>query len=279
MICDLSDRALLKLSGKDAKDFLSNQFSNDVANLKDGVVQLNAYCTHKGRVIALFRVFKLKEVYYLDFPRALSEIATKRLKMFVLRSEVLIEDLSDVVPRFGFIDKMPGRNLGTAIHYSHRQTLLLAKEKANIKPSLQNTRAWEFINFELGLPEIFLATTELFVPQMLNLDLPEVDGVNFEKGCYPGQEVVARLHYLGKAKRRMMRFKLPLKNIKKDVTVKPGDKLMAIGSKSMQSPGVIISAVRKNDTIYLLATIEVALSDQEVYLADLHSAKLEKLNG
>ncbi len=277
MICDLSNRALLKLSGKDAKDFLSNQLSNDIANLKDGVVQLNAYCTHKGRVIVLFHVFKLKEVYYLDFPRTLSEIAIKRLKMFVLRSEVSIEDLSDIMPRFGFIDEAPDKNLGTAVYYSNRQTLLLAKAK--IKVSLQNTHAWEFINFELGLPEVFLATTELFVPQMLNLDLPEVDGVSFEKGCYPGQEVVARLHYLGKAKRRMMRFKLHLADMEKSISVKPSDKLVVTGSKSIQSSGVIINAVSENNTIYLLATIEVALSDGDIYLSNLSSAKLEKLNG
>ena len=146
----------LKVSGKDAQIFLQGQLSNDVDKIVDGAWQLNAYCQHQGRIIALMWVQKQGDDFYLDFASDLQTVVHNRLKIFALNAEVTFSEIdTQSVP----IDKA----------------------------------------------QITLATSEKFIPQDLNLDIDEV-GVSFTKGCYPGQEVVARVHYLGKPKRRLYRF-------------------------------------------------------------------------
>jgi len=153
----------LKVSGKDAQSFLQGQLSNDIDKIADGEWQLNAYCQHQGRIIALMWVGKQGDDFLLDFAADLYAVVKNRLTMFALNAEIVLSEID-------------------------------AQDQAE---SVQDA-------------QVTLATTEKFIPQDLNLDIDEV-GVSFTKGCYPGQEVVARVHYLGKPKKRLYRFECDFK--------------------------------------------------------------------
>ncbi|MBT4668154.1 MAG: folate-binding protein YgfZ, partial [Candidatus Ruthia sp.] len=107
MITQLNNRALLKLSGSDTQSFLQGQFSNDIDALEEGVVQLNAYCQHQGKIIALVWVMKKDEDFYVSFPADLEEVVAKRLNMFKIMSDVTISDVTDKVIQLGIIQ--PGK--------------------------------------------------------------------------------------------------------------------------------------------------------------------------
>ncbi len=261
MIVQLENRTLLKLSGPDTKEFLHNQLSNDINALEEGVVQLNAYCQHQGKIIALFWVMRRDEDYYLSFPDDLKSLIVQRLTMFKLMSQVEIEDMSDATHQLGLIDEAQDN----AYQLNDRQSVALTDDISGI--DLSSKQAWELACIETGLPEVSLETSEKFVPQMLNLDIDGL-GVSFTKGCYPGQEVVARLHYLGEAKRRLYAFE-------SNAELQVGDQLLAAESKSAKASGLVVRCVAVNDKHLCLATMEVAHKDGEIKVGD---AQLTRVN-
>ena len=101
----INNRALIKVSGEDAQSFLQSQFSNDITLIKNDEIQLNAYCTHQGKIIALFRTFKINEDYFLEFPADLLEIVMQRLTMFIFMSKVVLEEVSNEFISIGVTEK------------------------------------------------------------------------------------------------------------------------------------------------------------------------------
>ena len=201
MFFHLDNRALLEVSGSDAETFLQGQFSNDIKKLNNSNIQLNAYCQHQGKILALFWVMKYKDSFFLSFPLDLLETIKPRLQMFVIMSDVTIDDVTSSYLQIGTLDK----EHQNAYVINDRLSLIIDDKKNSKKFNMDSLDIWDMACIESSLPEIYLHTSEKLVPQMLNLDIDEV-GVNFSKGCYPGQEVVARLHYLGSAKRRLLHF-------------------------------------------------------------------------
>ncbi|HAE70131.1 MAG TPA: folate-binding protein YgfZ, partial [Gammaproteobacteria bacterium] len=134
---------------------------------------------------------------------------------------------------------------------------------------LSDISVWEQSCIANEVPEVELATVEKFVPQLLNLDINEV-GVNFSKGCYPGQEVVARLHYLGKSKRRMRQFEC-------ESEVNVGDELLVAGSKSAKASGIVVRRVQLGDKSSFLATVEVAFEDAAITLNNADGIQLTRI--
>lgn len=264
MITQIKNRALLKLSGTDAQSFLHNQLSNDVNALKAGEVQLNAYCQHQGKIIALFWTVKQGGDYYLSFPQDLKSLVMQRLSMFKLMSAVEVEDLSDQVIQLGVIDQEFDR----AYQLNNQQSIALVENIEGLE--LADSELWTKACIENMLPEVSLATSEKFVPQMLNLDIDEA-GVSFTKGCYPGQEVVARLHYLGEAKRRLYQFEST-----HDLQV--GDELLASGSTSAKASGVVVSCVSLEGKYWCLATMEVAHKDGQISLKSVEDSRLTRID-
>ena len=257
MITKLKDRGLLKLNGADVQNFLQAQFSNDINALEEGKVQLNAYCQHQGKIIALIWVIRKDDGFYLSFPSDLSSVVAQKLTMFKMMSDVVIEDMSDQTIQLGVVDEV----FEGAFSLNDRQSVALVDKTRGIE--LSNYENWSQVCIEKQVPEIYSNTSEQFVPQMLNLDIDE-KGVSFTKGCYPGQEVVARLHYLGKAKRRMYQFEC-----ESDVGI--GDELIISDSKSVKASGVVIRSVKSLGKSLFLATIEVEYKDSEI--------KLNSING
>jgi len=228
IVVDLSDRSLIKLSGTDAFNFLQGQVTNDANLLTGGKSQFSGYCNPKGRLLALFFAFAISEEIYLSFNQKLLEPILKRLKMYVLRSKVQITEASDLVQMgvagfasenklISLFSNIP-QNAHEVVQHSDVTLMRLPSatpmfviishlEKATeIWLKLANVEtvatcaAWGWLEIQAGIPEISPETQEDFVPQMLNLDA--LGGINYKKGCYTGQEIVARTHYLGKVKRR-----------------------------------------------------------------------------
>jgi len=269
----LKNRSLLKISGNDAEEFLQNQFSNDIKKIDSNKVQFNAYCQHQGKVIAFFWVMRMGKDFLLSFPDELLEKIENRLKIFVIMSDVIIENVTNVLSQTGLINESSPNEcrindeLAVVIEDSNGQSVELA----------ENHIAWEKAYLDSHLPEIYNVTSEKLVPQMLNLDINEL-GVSFSKGCYPGQEVVARLHYLGSAKRRLFSFKA-------DQEMQVGDSLYCATSKTAlargdryKGSGIVVSKVKYNSLFYCLATLDVDLIDSEITLNNEHGPKLKRIN-
>jgi len=235
LLSDLSQLGLIAVQGPDAANFLQGQFSNDVSEVSERRSQLNAYCSPKGRLLAIFRLFLRDGVYYLLLPQDILDATLKRLRMYVLRSQVTLSNASDSLIRIGVFGPDAATraaallgNLPIEINQVAQiqrpdglftvlrlpgtvQRFVIVGELAGIRalwgalqPNALQVRTdyWNLLDIRAGLPNIHTATMDTFVPQMVNLDL--LGGVSFTKGCYPGQEIVARTHHLGSIKRRMV---------------------------------------------------------------------------
>jgi len=252
MIILLKDRALLKLSGSENEAFLQAQLSNDISKLDDSSVQLNAYCQHQGKILALFWVIRAGDDFLLSFPIDLLDSIKARLQMYVLMADVKITDVTEQYLQMGLI----GKSQKDSFTINEQLSLILADPKNLSKFDLTSQDHWDKACIDSFLPEVSIASTEAYIPQMLNLDIDEV-GVNFSKGCFPGQEVVARLHYLGKAKRRLFAFK-------SDSPLSIGDTLYCAESKSAKASGSVVSQVKFGADFYCLATLEVENKDNKI---------------
>ena len=272
MLIHLDNRSLLKISGSDAESFLQGQFSNNINGLDNSSIQLNAYCQHQGKMLALFWVMRYNDDFLLSFPLDLLEIIKSRLQMFVIMSDVTIDDVTDDYLQIGVIDE----NQNKAFTINDKLSLIIANPNELSKFKVTSNDFWDKACIDSGLAEIYLLTSEKMVPQMLNLDIDEI-GVNFSKGCFPGQEVVARLHYLGVAKRRLFAFE-------SDAEINVGDALFCSTSKSAKArgarykaSGMVVSKVKYNTQFYCLATLEVASKDEKVTLNNEQGPILKRI--
>ena len=263
MIIQLTNRTLLKITGGEVQGFLQGQFSNDIDALEEGVIQLNAYCQHQGKIMALIWVMKRDDEYYLSFPKGLSAEIVKKLTMFKMMSDVTIKDITNELLQFGVIDEVVD---GVFVLNTNQSIVLMDSDYGF---ELSDISVWEQSCIANEVPEVELATVEKFVPQLLNLDIDEV-GVNFSKGCYPGQEVVARLHYLGKSKRRMRQFEC-------EGEVNVGDELIVTGSKSAKASGIVVRRVQLDGKSQCLATVEVTYEDDKITLNDADGTQLTRI--
>jgi folate-binding protein YgfZ len=184
-------------SGADAFDFLQAQLTNDLRLLQEQAQLLSAWCNPKGRVICIMRLKQSDTGYQMVLPAELAESVLKRLTMFRFRSRVDLESAPATADDLGIS--------GT-------------------------TEDWLLNNLRAGRAEVWRAQSEEFTPHMLNLDL--LGAVSFDKGCYPGQEIVARTHYRGATKRRTHRFESAQ-------ALSPGDKI-ADGERDV---GEVVNAI------------------------------------
>ena len=227
-VADISPNALIAVTGDDAGSFLHAQFTNDVQELHVGDALWNGWCSPKGRLLATFLLLRRPDGYWLMLPAEIAPGVMKRLGVYVLRSKVKVEDVSERFVRLGLVGKnaaafvakhwgrtpAPMRSIDkdsgavcVALD-AERYVAFVPGEAARrfhvlVPKDWMRTGAdpWELASIRAGIPTIVAATQEAFVPQMANFDL--VGGVSFKKGCYPGQEIVARTQYRGILKRRM----------------------------------------------------------------------------
>jgi tRNA-modifying protein YgfZ len=290
-LVDLSHLGLIAVGGPEAAGFLQGQVSNDIRELSDSHSQLSSHCSPKGRILANFRVLRIEQSIFLVLPRSQMEPLLKRLRMFLLRSKASIDDASDALVCFGIVGDCADAALGELfgalpvgdndMTQAGAATLIrvpgLVPRYLFIGPSEQaqdlwqraaeqaieaNADLWALHDIRAGLPTVLPETSDAFVPQMLNMHL--IDGVSFTKGCYSGQEVVARMQYLGKLKRRMYTAE-----VETDTAPRPGDLLSVPDSKSEQAPGRVVDArAIAPGRFALLVVVEISAAEGgEVRLA------------
>ena len=273
MYCHLKNRALIKISGTDSEEFLQNQLSNDISKINNLDIQINAYCQHQGKIIALFWVMRSDESFLISLPNDLVDKVIARLQIFVMMSDVKIENVSGQFNQTGLINE----SNENAFSINESLSLLIDSYGVSNKEINDNSSEWTKACIDSQIPEVYLITSEKLVPQMLNLDIDEV-GVNFSKGCYPGQEVVARLHYLGKAKRRLFSFK-------SEAEILIGDSLYCSSSKAANArgdrykgSGIVVDSVKYDSFFYCLATLDVDLIDSRLTLNNEYGPILTRIN-
>ena len=277
IVAPLTHLGLLGCSGKDAQAFLHGQLSNDVKQLTPERSGYAGYCSAKGRMLANFLLWQEDQTYYLQLARSLLPAMQKRLATFVLRARVKLVDASESRPVLGLAGGAAVAALrelfaalpqeahqvvhdpanGTLIALPGARFQLIAElesakrlwDKLAAVLTPVGTPCWEWLEIRNGIPLITPATQEQFVPQMANMEL--IGAVNFQKGCYPGQEIVARTQYLGQLKRRMV-----LAHVAGDVMPQPGDVLFS-SALDGQASGMVVNAQAAPDGGYdLLAVIQ-----------------------
>lgn len=283
IFADLSHYGLISVHGEDAAEFLLGQFTNDLRDVDEHHSQYSGYCNAKGRLLATFRVFRRGDSYYLVLPAEMVESLISKLRMFVLRAKVTFEDASNTFVHFGvsgeaaaadlekafgelpanihdvvqnndgLVIRVPGIHPGYEVFTSVERATTVW-DALNVQSAPVGADAWQLLDIKAGIPVITPGTREAFVPQMANL--PLVDGVSFRKGCYPGQEIVARMQYLGKLKRRMY-----LAHIGGDTRPQPGDEVFP-GKADAQSLGKLVSAAPHPDGGFaILVVLQIARAE------------------
>jgi folate-binding protein YgfZ len=263
-ICSTDEVGLILVTGADAADFLQNQLSNDIALIDETRLQLSSYSTPKGRLLGIFRVIQVSNGYILVTARQMVTPLLQQLYKYIVQSRVTLADASDYFARFALVtdrtEVLQHPLLPTSTNAveqsdslismqlepwaSQRRFLLLclsADEAIGLwKTFAENLAvagyaAWHLSEVRAGIPSIHPQTSEEFVLQMANLGA--LGGVSFRKGCYPGQEIVARMQYLGKLKRRMYLAELETVQLPQ-----PGDELVSAGKTEADGSGKVVDA-------------------------------------
>jgi tRNA-modifying protein YgfZ len=299
VMCDLSHEGLLLVSGDDAAAFLHGQLSNDVLALAEGGAQITSWCSPKGRMLVTPLLWKISQGYFLQMPRSLQPAIQKRLQMFVLRSKVTLTDLSGEWVKIGIaganedaleanihavFGAVPAQvmasihtELGRVIRLSPTRFEIIANAENAVEiwkkltPNVAKVGAgiWDLQTIRDGVIQVLPETQDQFVPQAANFEL--IGGVNFKKGCYPGQEIVARTQYRGILKRRLVRV-----HVETDVSPKPGESIYApeFGEQAAGHIANIASAPEGGFDALVVAQIESIKADS-LRLKNLEGAPLK----
>ena len=298
LLVDASPMAVVEITGDDATSFLQSQFCNNMEAVSADQGQLSGYCTPKGRLLAFFSVIAVAGGYRLLLPQTMVEVFVKRLQMYVLRAKVSVAVRDDLVcvglvagasGQLELAEKvLPASKLAVVsqgelqtvrwhddyIAGAGRQRYLCVATPAvmaELWEQLVPTAVcaafdrWRLADISAGVPRLIEQTREAFVPQMVNLHL--IDALSFTKGCYPGQEIVARMQYLGKLKRHMRRYHVNGENVPP-----PGT---AVHAGDDSGAGQVVDAVRGPHGVELLAVVKtgadtgLTVADQPMQAKDL----------
>ena len=270
-ITDLSQFDVLEIKGKDAIDFLHGQCSSDVAALASHQSQFSSWCSIKGRVIASFLLYRSEDGFFLLLERNLTELIHKRLQMFVMRADVSIKNRSNDLIRIGIRGESVHNSLQQFVETNAQNMALTILPSQDAIPRsivlvpLQHAPAcwqqltaravtigsslWSLYDIMAGVAWVGLAGTEEFLPQSLNLDL--TGGLSFNKGCYPGQEIIARMHFRGKLKQRLFLASVTL--------AQPAEiKSKLYTAAANQHIGMVVNAsMQADDSCLLLVVLEL----------------------
>jgi len=274
----LEHYSVLRISGADRGEFLQGQLTQDVGEVTPQRSVLTGWTNAKGRLLVVGQLINWNNAFYLPLPADIAPGVAQRLGMFVLRADVAIDlpDLRisglsspiDEAIRIGDLELPPAPGacragddvcLARMVGDPARAWLIgpgfINNQPAEDSPVIDDGH-WRLANIQAGLPEISAGSTEMFTPQMLNLDL--LSAISFTKGCYVGQEIVARTQNLGRIKRRMYRFRA-----ESGQDFVPGQLLF--GPDDMT--GKIVSCARDGAATELLAVIAIKSAD-DAWFAD-----------
>lgn len=255
----LPSHAVVSVKGRDARAFLQGQLSNDILGLERHPGLLAAACNRQGRVLSTMRLAAFGDEVLLVLRDDLARTLVSQLSRFVLRADVRFEDRSRDLEVAGLIDAEPDARWsqaaaaasGLAMLVASPRRILLAGSRAALDAALTalprtDPGDWDRVCITDGEPWIVPATAALWLPQMLNLDL--IGGVSFSKGCYVGQEIVARAQHLGRLKRRTLRYLGP-----PDAALAPAQPLFSGETLAAQ----VIASARDASATHALAVVEL----------------------
>jgi tRNA-modifying protein YgfZ len=293
IVADLSQLGVIAFRGGEAAGFLQGQLTNDVRSLHADAAQWNGYCSPKGRLLGNFLVWRQGEDYCLQLSGDIAASVLKRLNMFILRAKVQGRDASDESVRLVVAGKAAAAAVSAAMGAVPEAAMrsvvceagqvvrlggdkfvlsLVPERAAAVWQELRRAATpvgapvWDWLRLNAGIPMIVAATQEQFVPQMVNLEA--IGGVSFQKGCYPGQEIVARSQYLGKLKRRMF-----LAHV--DAEAAPGDSLYSADIEGQATGTVVNAAPAPTGGYDVLAVAQVeSANTQTLHLKAANGAAL-----
>ena len=260
-VARLETYGLLHAAGADARAFLHAQLTNDIEHLGPRKARYAGWCSAKGRLLATFLVVPWSDGFLLQLSLDLVPTVAKRLQMFILRAKVTLADVSGQWAQFGVWgagDGAPlsvsGRDGSIEVRIDPDRSLVLAPATSSGRyaPSAP-AEDWALAEVRAGRPLIAQSTQDQYVPQMVNFEL--AGGVDFKKGCYPGQEVVARAQYRGAVKRRMYRMRGP--------ALRPGQELYSDDAPGQASGTVVNSAGGESLAVLPIATVETGAPIRE----------------
>jgi folate-binding protein YgfZ len=263
--------AVLTVSGKDAATLLQGQITCNINDISEEKSSLGALCNPKGKAIATFLLVKTADRYLLVLPVELLASVKKRLQMYVLRSEVVLTDSTDALCLIGLSHSdrsgqalfatTQDETISINLSSNGARCLIIAEpdkamalwsehvRRQGFQP--ENSAQWRYLDIIAGIPWLTTETSEEFIPQMLNLD--KLGGVSFNKGCYTGQEIVARTHYLGKAKRAMV-----LAECDTSVLPAPNSSVIDNSVDSEQAVGKVLLAQNSQQHCKMLIVLQIA---------------------
>lgn len=279
---------ILTVAGSDAAKFLQGQITCNINDLTDIKSSLGAMCNPNGRAITTFLLIKNADVFLMILPKELLAPVKKRLQMYVLRSDVVLTDSSDELcliglsdtaqpdeaPDYHFVTSCQEENI--VVNFQGRYLVIAEPDNARTFWSKQvnqgfqpaDSAQWRYLDILSGIPWLSAETSEAFIPQMLNLD--KLGGISFNKGCYTGQEVVARTHYLGKAKREMF-----LAECGALTPPEPNSIIIGDDTSTDESLGKVLYAQNRGGICKMLIILKV--SDTNAYNLKLKDYKQDKI--
>lgn len=287
-IYPIAHLGVLTIAGSDAAKFLQGQITCNINDITDIRSSLGALCNPKGRAITTFLLVKNADAFLMILPQELLASVKKRLQMYVLRSKVTLTDSSDELCLIGLYDEasQPGEvpeqrfaissQENIVVNLQNRNLIIAGADNAQalwekqVKLGFQpeDSAQWRYLDIISGIPWITAETSEEFIPQMLNLD--KLGGISFNKGCYTGQEIVARTHYLGKAKREMF-----LAECDALATPEPNSTIIDDSTGTEQSVGKVLYAQNGQNTCKMLVILQI--SDTNAYNLRLKNHNQDKL--
>ncbi|WP_405120447.1 YgfZ/GcvT domain-containing protein [Pseudomonas leptonychotis] len=293
--CTLSHEGILALRGPDANKFLQGQVTCNLNYLSDSQCSLGARCTPKGRMQSSFRIVSVTDGYLLAMANELLEAQLTDLKKYAVFSKSKLTDESQAWLRLGLNGADDAlRSLGlelptdadSVVRHQELLALRLSDGRAELWVPAAQAEAvkaqlaaqlpeaplndWLLAQIRAGIGQVMGSTRELFIPQMINLQA--VGGVSFKKGCYTGQEIVARMQYLGKLKRRLYRLELHDSQVPEPATA-------LFSSARASSVGEVVLAARSGTGVELLAVLQdEAALDGHIHLGSAEGSTLSVLD-
>ena len=309
VMTSLSNMGLIRFSGEDAKTFLQSQLTQDVNLVTNEQAQLAAYCDAQGQVLGLGVLFLYNDAYYWQVARDIVPALLKRFKMFIMRSKVDCEDFSDLLLCFGYAgihaaqdmlvllnEKLPEMRYAQhcieqeglsdiiairlptahpcALFVGTLPTLAHLWDRLETNGTPVGNADWELMDLAFGLPQVSAANSGTTTAHLFNLE--RLGAISFKKGCYPGQEIIARMQYRGKTTKRMMRFHT-LATISPEVA---SELTVSYGDNRTQNLTVVRSGADLTEGTLLLAIASIkGVEDAqgEFFMADGCSLLMEPM--
>ncbi len=288
----LSHSGLIAISSADAAKFLQGQVTCDVREVTEQQSRLGAWCNPQGRVQTTFRLFQYQGNYYLQLPRTMIATMINGLQKYAVFFKAKLEDVSDQWSQFGtsgtdiendltkFFDQVPS-NIDQVVMKDNRiclrvpgiESRFVIIAKKDESPLLsKDINHWKLQDIQAGIPTIYPETAGEFTPQQINY--PLINGVNFNKGCYTGQEIIARTHYLGKAKQQMYRVSFTAEKL-----LPPNTHLYLAHSSESRIVGNLIEIAAESTTTYqALAVLQNSAINEAVAVENPAGAILHILD-